>query len=363
MKTNKITLMQYIFLIHGVQVGVGLLTLPRELAEKAGTDGWITIILSWLLTSAVSLIIIQVMKKRPDGTILDLVTYYFGKWVGKAATILFALYFAALGNLIFIREAIFIQAWILPRTELYIFILLLSLPTYLIVKNNITVLGRYSELVFFITIWILIAYLIPLNYANWLHLLPVVKEGWLPIVSSIRTTIFSFIGFEVAFFLYPFLHKKEKASLGIVIANTITMLSLLMITLVVYLFFSPDEITVFNEPAIVIIKIIEFTFVERLEIIIFSYYIFVISTTVLPLIFFAVYCTSQLVGKQDHSRHLLLFLILQFLIVLLIPPTVERNAILREGMNVVSFVFAFVFPICIWVYVSLHGVLKRGIKK
>ena len=45
---NQITLMQYIFLIHGVQVGVGLLTLPRELAEKAG-DGWLDRHHYWLV--------------------------------------------------------------------------------------------------------------------------------------------------------------------------------------------------------------------------------------------------------------------------------------------------------------------------
>ncbi len=81
---NQITFMQYIFLIHGVQIGVGVLTLPRELAEKAGTDGWIAIIIGWLFSTVASLIIIQIMKKYPNGTILDLLTHYFGKWIGKS---------------------------------------------------------------------------------------------------------------------------------------------------------------------------------------------------------------------------------------------------------------------------------------
>ena len=44
--------MQYIFLIHGVQAAIGLLTLPRELAEIAGTDGWISIIIGYFLSTA-----------------------------------------------------------------------------------------------------------------------------------------------------------------------------------------------------------------------------------------------------------------------------------------------------------------------
>lgn len=363
MTKNKITLFQYIFLIHGVQLGVGILTLPRELAEVAGTDGWISIIICWFFATAVSLLIIQIMKKHPDGTILDVIQHYFGKWVGKLFSLIFALYFAIMAHVIFIREALFIQAWILPRTYIYVLILLLSIPTYLIVRKNITVLGRYSEFVFFMTLWTIFIYLIPLRYGEWLHLLPVIKEGWMPIISSVRTAIFSFIGFEIAFFLYPFLHKKEKASLGIIIANTLSMLGFLLIVLGAFLFFSPDEITIFNEPTIIILKVIEFTFVERLEIIFFSFYIFVISSTVLPFMFFAVYCISQLVGKHDHNGPLILLLVFEFIYVALYPPTFEGNTLFQKNAELFSLVIAYAFPLIFWVYVTLHGMFKRSVSK
>ena len=44
---NDITLLQYIFLINGMQVATGILSLPRVLAEKAGTDGWIAILMTF----------------------------------------------------------------------------------------------------------------------------------------------------------------------------------------------------------------------------------------------------------------------------------------------------------------------------
>ncbi|MEB8811920.1 GerAB/ArcD/ProY family transporter, partial [Bacillus cereus] len=40
---NDITVMQYIFIINASQVGTGVLSLPRVLAEKAGTDIWIAL--------------------------------------------------------------------------------------------------------------------------------------------------------------------------------------------------------------------------------------------------------------------------------------------------------------------------------
>ncbi|WP_338452896.1 endospore germination permease [Niallia oryzisoli] len=356
---NNITLMQYILLIHGVQMGVGILTLPREAAEKAGTDGWIGIIISWFFSTMASLIIVRIMKKYPNGTILDLLTHYFGKWIGRAGTIIFALYFAVLSNVVFIREALFIQAWILPRTEIYILILLLSIPSYLIVRKNISILGRYSELVFFMTLWMALFYLITLKDAKWLHLLPIIKEGWIPIFASIKMAIFSFIGFEIAFFLYPYLQKKEQASIGIVIANTLSLLVFLVITIGAFAFYSPDEITMYNEPTIEMLKVLEFVFIERLEIVFFSFYLFVMSTTVLPFMFMTVFCTSHLLGKKDHRSHLAWFFLIEFVYVVLFPPSFDRNTFSQHIIEQVSLILAFAFPLCLWGYVSLHGLFKR----
>lgn len=356
---NQITFMQYILLIHGVQVGVGLLTLPRELAEKAGTDGWISLIIGWLFSTLASLIIIQVMKNYPNGTIIDLLTHYFGKWIGKIAAFIFVLYFAFLGSIIFVREGLFIQFWVLPQTDLFILLFLLSIPSYLIVRNNITILGRYAELVFFMTTWMLFFYFTPLKEAHWLHLFPIIKEGWKPILTAAKTTIFSFLGFEIAFFLYPFLQNKHKASIGIFIANTITLAIFLIITIVSFTFYSPDEITQYKEPTINLLKIVEFRFLERLEIVFLSLYIFVISTTVLPIFFTTVFSTSQLVGKKDHSKFVVWLLLLNLVYVFFLPPSFDKNTQFQKGIEPISLILVYAFPLCLWVYLGLYSRLKR----
>lgn len=356
---NQITFMQYIFLIHGVQLGVGLLTLPRELAEKAGTDGWIPLIIGWFFSTLASLIIIQVMKNYPNGTIIDLISHYLGKWCGKIAAFIFILYFAFIGSIIFVREGLFIQFWILPQTSLFILLLLLSIPSYLIVRNNITILGRYAELVFFLTTWMIFFYFTPLKEAHWLHLLPIMKEGWIPIITAAKTTIFSFMGFEIAFFLYPFLQQKHKASAGIFIANTLTLVIFLIVTIVAFTFYSPDEITQYKEPTIELLKIVEFKFLERLEIVFLSIYIFVISTTVLPIFFVTVFSVSQLFGKHDHSKYVIWLLLLNLLYVILLPQTFNQNTQLQRVTEPISLLLGYAFPLCLWVYLLLYSHFKR----
>lgn len=360
---KQISLMQFILLIHGVQMGVGILTLPREVAEKAGTDGWISIILGWIISTVCSLLIIQIMQKQPNGTILDLLSVYFGKWGGKIGAVIIALYFAFFTFVMFTREALFIQAWILPRTKFVFLIILLSIPTYLLARNNIQILGRYSVTVFFMTIWTIFLFLIPMKEGQFLNLLPVIKEGWLPIMRAVKTTIFSYLGFEIVFFLYPFLQKKQSASIGVVIANTLTMFAYLIVTIVAFTFFSPDEIAKYNEPTITILKVIEFQFIERLEVVLFSFYLFVMSTTVVPLMFMSVYSTSWIFGKEEHTKPLFWFLVISIVYVFWFPPSMNISTTLKKMVQELSIFFAYAFPVCLWIYVHIHGLFKGRVSK
>ncbi|MFE8698352.1 endospore germination permease [Cytobacillus sp. FJAT-53684] len=357
---SGITQMQYIFLIHGVQVGVGVLQIPRVVAEGAGTDGWISIILGWFLAMLFSLLMVKVMKRYPEGTILELFTHFFGKWIGKVVTILFALYFAAITFLTFIRSLLFLQSLVFPEIQVYSLIILLSIPSYVIARNNIRILGRYSELIFFMTIWMITLFFLPLKEnAHWLHFLPLFKEGLTPILLTVQSTVFSFVGFEVVLFLYPFLQKKEAAVKGILIANTLTMVAMLLITIGVFAIFSPDEITQFNTPAIEVLKLIEFRFLERIDLIFFAYYTLVMSASWIPLMFFTVFCTSQLLGKQDHRRHLLWFLIVICISVYVYPPTFPKNDQFQKEIEKVFITVDYILPLFLLVAIWIRGFFKR----
>jgi hypothetical protein len=167
------------------------------------------------------------------------------------------------------------------------------------------------------------------------------------------------MGFEIAFFLYPFLQQKQKASIGIIIANTITLVLFLIITVIAFAFYSPDEITLYNEPTITLLKIVEFRFLERLEIVFFSLYLFVISTTVLPLFFTTVFSIRQLLGKQDHSKFVPWLLVLNLVYIFFYPQSFDRNTQLQKGIDPISFAFGYALPLCLWVYLWLFSRMKR----
>lgn len=298
---REITLFQYILTISGVQVGFGVLTLPREVAQGANTDGWMSIIIGWAITTCVSLCIIQIMANHPGYSLLDVLTRYFGKWLGKIAMLLWILY-AVLAAVSLIFSLLYvIHIWILPRSPMFLIMMLLSIPMLMLACKGVLIISRYAVFTVFFTLWMPLLLFIPLKDGHWVYLLPLLKEGWTPVFNTVKSTIIAFLGFEFAFVLYPYLSNKSSAKKGIVLANLITLFVYLQVTFVSFVYFSPDGITKFLWPTLSLVTPFHFSFLERFEIIFLSFYLFIIFDSCIPYIFTASDGVNQLLNKKESS--------------------------------------------------------------
>ncbi|BBH20083.1 germination protein [Paenibacillus baekrokdamisoli] len=356
---NEITFMQFIFIIHGTQVGTGIFSLPKDLAIKAGTDGWISLIIGWCCTMIASILIVQIMKKYPNDTLSDLMIRLFGKVVGKIFIIPVIFYFAFFAWIILLITVLFVKHWFLPLTPDFILMILLIVPGYFVAKNGLRVLGRYCELVFYMMMWMPFVLLIPLKDSHWINLLPLIKEGWTPIFNGLEGTILSFLGFEIVFIIYPFLQKKQLAIRGLVIANTLTLFVYLGITLICFAYFSPDDITNYNEPLLSLLKVIQFRFLERFDMIFLVLYLFIISTAWLPCMFVAIFCTGQLSGKKDPAPHAVVFFLLFITSVIVLHPSWNQALKWQQFISEFGIWFAYVFPFLLYLYILVYNRFRR----
>lgn len=352
--------MQYIFIIHGCQVGTGVFSLPRALATKAGTDGWISLILGWGLSVIASILIVLIFRKYPNDTLPELMIRLFGKIMGKILILPILFYFAFFVWTILTSAMLFIKQWFLPMTPDYVVILLLIAPGYLIVSKSVRILGRYSELVFYMMILMFFLFLFPLSQSHWIHLLPIMKEGWMPIYQGISASIYSFLGFEILFIIHPFLQKKNLAIRGVVIANTITLLFYLEVVLICFAFFSPDGITEYNQPVFNLLKVIDFDFLERIDMLFLALYLFEVSTAWLPFTFGAIFSLGLLFGtKKPVSYASVLFLLIVVLVFFIHPSWNQSDQWMQRGGDV-GIGFAYVFPAILYLYVLVYNRLRRS---
>ncbi|WP_282940210.1 endospore germination permease [Paenibacillus sp. RC67] len=351
---KEITFMQFVFISFGAQVSFGLLSLPQELANHAGTDSWMSILLGWICSLGASFMMIHIMKKSPNGTLFDLLRSYVGRWAGSAAAVIFACWTLAYGYVGIVRIVLYTEVWLLPQTPGYIIMLLLLVPAYYIARHGFRILGRYVEFVVIISLWIPFAYLLPLKDAHPLSLLPVLKEGWGPVLSALRITFLSFSGTEIVFILYPMLQKKQLATIGIVISNTLTMLVFLLITLICLVYYGPDELTEYNEPVINVLKTIEFKFVERIEVLFIAFYLLFFSLSWISSMYMTVYSTSWIFEQKDHRIHLRILCFIIGVVAFFYIPSFNQSDYMEKFMSMFAIGIDYALPAILLIYLGIH---------
>lgn len=357
---NEISLMQFIFIINGAQVGTGIMSLSGELAASSGTDGWMSLIIGWLLNLVACLLIIQVFKRFPDDTVYDLLKRLFGKWLSLLVVIPITLYFTIFCCLVQIKAMLYIKAWFLPQTPDYLIMFLFAIPTYMVAGKGLRILGRYNELVFYLTAWMPFTLLFVLKYCHWLHLLPLFKDGIMPVIRGVEPSIYSILGFEVLWIIYPFLKYKEKATQGVIIANSITILAYIMATIICFAFFSPDEITSYHQPLLSLLKLIEFSFLERFDMIFLAFFLFVVSSSWISFMFMAAFGVSQMVRKQDHSPYVAIIAVLFIVMVFAIHPSWNQANEWQKWSSRMGIGVAYALPLLLWAYVQVYIRFHKG---
>ncbi|GED13101.1 GerAB/ArcD/ProY family transporter [Aneurinibacillus migulanus] len=358
-KKREITLLQYILGINTAQVGTNILRLPADLAGVASTDGWIAIIGGWIITLIASLCMVGVMAKHPGATIYDVLTRYLGKWVGRTWILVWMASALFIAVVICYRVVILIKVFILSNTPHFLLALIFLIPVCMVLWGGIRILARYSQFIFFFTLGLPILLLIPLKDAEWIYMLPVLKEGWLPILHAVPLTIVSFVGFEIAWILYPYLKNKQAAAKGIIIANSITLLVYLQITLSCFLYFSPDELPEFLWPTLALVKPIQFPFLERFEIIFVSFYMFTLSAVILPFLFIVTKNINYFFNKRNWQLPpyiLPLLLLVSFLIYI---PTYSQLQVVNKFWSQIAYIVSYTFPILFYLYVTLSARWKN----
>lgn len=357
---TPISFLQYVFTIAGIQIGIAILSTPREMSRYAGTDGWITIVIGWLITTIPSLLVVSIMRRSPDGTLLDLLRTKLGRLLTLVLALVLAAYLGGMAYIGLLRTLLIIRVWLLQNTSPFIVLLLLFIPTYIVAKEGANLLGRYAEAIFYFLFWLPFIYLLPLKEGQWLNIIPLVKEGWTPILSAIPSVLFAYMGFIAAFFLYPHLTNKKHAGAGIMLANTITLIINLLITLVCFIYFSPSEMVEVNQPVISVLKTIQFKFVERIEIIFISLYIGIYSLCWVPCLYFTAYCLRWTMNGAREQGYLITLLAVIGIGTYIYLPTFNQSVRLEQTMTNFGIVMEYILPIVIWIYLVIREKVHKG---
>lgn len=351
---GKLTKQQLFFLISGIQIGVGVLSLPAGLHKVARQDGWLSAIIAGQM-AAVGLIFIHLVCRRfPGQALYDILDSVWGRWPGRFWTIIFLTYFLATGTVIFRSYLEVLQVWMLPLTPRLVLVLLLLLPVLYLSYNGLTVLGRFAEMLFLLSAWIVILLYFPLRDAHWYFLKPIGTAGLKAIVLGSFQAALAMLGFEIFWLVHPFVKPEGRKLFWALAANGVVTLLYTAVTVTAFAFYSPEELETWRWPTLGLLKIIQFSFLERMEFVILALWVPVVLLTVVGMFYGAGLGAAHLLGWRDH-RQLALGLTLLAGSVALYLPDADKLSKIGDMLGYAGLGLGIVLPGLSWLLAVVLG--------
>ncbi|MGI8315917.1 GerAB/ArcD/ProY family transporter [Halobacillus mangrovi] len=263
------------FLIHSMQVGVGILGFEKYIASAAGYDSWISIILGGIGLHILLWMIYRILQ-TVDGDIVTVHTFVYGKYIGGGMNFLFSLYYLLLSVTVLRTFIEVIQTWIFPKLPLWLFTLVFVLLVYYYVAGGFRVITGASMAGVLLGLPLLLFKLFPIQYGNVDNVYPSIDHSIVELLASTKFSILSFLGIGLLFVYYPFIKNKQDSKKWAHFGVFYTVLIYLATAIVSFMYFSEKQLDQITWGTISLWKIINFSFVERFEFIGISLWVFVI---------------------------------------------------------------------------------------
>lgn len=200
----------YTFLVFGSIVGIGVLSLPNDVAKVAYEDAWISVIMGGIYPLYMVLIAKAMVKRFPEENIILLSKKYFGKYLGSLLNIIFFSFFIFTSSIVLSGYISLIRTFVLGfLTPIKVIVMMVLIIAYTSSKGLKT-LGKMSVYMFFVALVIFISPYPALRQGSIKNVMPVFHSGIKSILKGGLTTAFAYAGIECIFVIYPSIENKAK---------------------------------------------------------------------------------------------------------------------------------------------------------
>lgn len=351
------TRVQLFAFILQTQIGIGVLSFPYDLHKSAGADGWISIFLAGGIIQLILLAYVFLCKRFPQQNLYEFTPLIVGKWIGNVLNAMYILHFTFTTCLILLLEMMFVELWILPYSNPWLIIVANCLVCLYMAKENIRIIARYHALISFLIFIMLALMFTSFGNMDYRYLLPVGQKGLHAIIMGMKSSILSFLGFEVLLVLSSDVQSKGKSLIAPVLwANGLATLFFLIVVLVCFLNFSPEAISFIPQPVPYYLNGISLPFLERVDLLFLSIWLVKVTATFISYIYAASKGMGYLFHRNEH-RKAVYYLVPIVCLVGFFWRSGERIQFLAQISNVESFIILGI-PIVLLLLACLMG--KRG---
>ncbi|MGH4140174.1 GerAB/ArcD/ProY family transporter [Clostridium sp.] len=231
---------QFVTIIFGTIVGVGILSLPNGVVKVAHQDGWISTLIGGIYPLYVVIIASYIGKKFPNDNILILSKKYFGKVLGTCCNLIFATYFIFIASLIASYYSNLMRSYMMGFLTSFKFLAIIFICIIYAASKELKVIGRICEICFLLTIALILTPISALKLSQMTNICPVFGSGFGSILKGALESTFAYSGAEIILLIYPFLKEKKKMLVSSIMSVTIAIVIYVWCVFITIYYLGPD---------------------------------------------------------------------------------------------------------------------------
>lgn len=354
---HNITSKQMALLTFVGQSGMGMVTLPTLMAKEAGHDGWIPLLIAGIIATVLGYLVALLVNRYQDKTIYDINNLIFGKIAGFILNTLLTayLFFAAAASArVF---SVFLRITLLPQTPVLVVVPFVMLPSIYLVWSGLKYVVRFK----YISI---VGYVVSITYILIIFrnyrpsfLLPVGEIGFPKIISSVKTSFFTFLGLELIAFVFPEITDKKNSTRWHVIAIILTTIFSIIVTAASTALFGENFLKLQTIPLFNLGRVYDAPILERVDLYLIALWFVVMGCSMRVYMFSAYYSLSK-VFKLKDSKILVMLFFTSLIFLSRIPKDLNEVFVFRRLISLVGIGVYLFLVLCL----CLSFIRTKGVK-
>ncbi|WP_042476246.1 GerAB/ArcD/ProY family transporter [Bacillus ndiopicus] len=274
-----LTKVHVLFLVQSCLIGTGILQIPQKLSAMGYSQAFMP--LFFALIATINLWpMLWLNSKFPNNNLFQINEILLGKTIGKFINFLLIILFTIVCIDAISSYMLLIQSTALPeQTITFPIICFLALLIYL-VRGGIFTIARFSIMAFFITLPMVLLTKWAIQKGEFSHFFPLFNFTLQEFYEASKNGYLSFLGYELILFYYPYIIQQKSAFKYATIGIWISGVLMLITTGVSVMYFSEWQLSNIEYAVLNIFKAGEYSFIERIDIIGMTLWIFLVYSTV-----------------------------------------------------------------------------------
>lgn len=271
---EKLSFFHATILIYMFQSGIAILRLPRVAAQYFGTNGWIAIIVVSLIVTCNIMLIGLVYRLGKGRSVFEIVEQSIPKFLVFPVYIALAVVWALLGCLVSKEYVLIFQMFSFPTSPPMALKLLMDVLAIMLVSKGLYVIAKASTIFFWLIIWMMLLFFFFAGDMEWARYTPFIFKDGGNMIQGVFSLYGAFLGYELSLFLFPYADKRTKLMRAVYIGNVIATIVYLITCIVSFGFYSLEQLKLILYPAIDLMSYIKFPFVQRVENLLYGFFMF-----------------------------------------------------------------------------------------